>query len=78
VKGRILVELVDPWHEPGYRIEVPVWQGETIEAWAVTDWSEEVDPVTRRRPSDRRSGVYVHRGLSRRDGTPVFVWEPPR
>ena len=69
-----LVELVDAWHEPGYRIEVPVTQGDVIDAWVITNWDDPVDPVTRRRASDAQTGRYERSGVARRDGTPVYVW----
>lgn len=69
------VELVDPWHGPGYRIEVPETQGDTIDTWVIENWDEEVDPVTKRRPSDRLTGRY-ERTATAADGTPVYRWTP--
>lgn len=67
------VELIDQWHEPGYRIRVPFIPVE-MPTYAVRNIDERPDPVTRLRPSDVRTGCYYRLAVDGPDGTPRFRW----
>lgn len=69
------IELVDPWHEPGYRIRVET-EPERLTTIAVGDVEEVSDPVTKRRPSDRETGEYRPIGRTP-DGVRIYSWSPP-